>query len=53
MAKLFSSTSKFIVDKSLQLHGGYGYCKEYPVERHYRDQRITDNTKEQVKCKGL
>lgn len=43
MAKLFASeAANFIVDKSLQLHGGYGFCKEYPVERHYRDQRITE-----------
>ncbi len=43
MAKLFASeASNFITDKALQLHGGYGFCKEYPVERHYRDQRITE-----------
>ena len=43
MAKLFASeAANFIVDKALQLHGGYGYCKEYPVERYYRDQRITE-----------
>lgn len=43
MAKLFASeAANFICDKALQLHGGYGYCKEYPVERHYRDQRITE-----------
>ena len=43
MAKLFASeAANFITDKALQLHGGYGYCKEYPVERHYRDQRITE-----------
>ena len=43
MAKLFASeAANFIADKALQLHGGYGYCKEYPVERYYRDQRITE-----------
>lgn len=43
MAKLFASeAANFIVDKAVQLHGGYGFCKEYPVERHYRDQRITE-----------
>jgi butyryl-CoA dehydrogenase len=43
MAKLFSSeASNMIVDKALQLHGGYGYCKEYPAERFYRDQKITE-----------
>ena len=43
MAKLFASeASNFICDKALQIHGGYGYVNEYPVERHYRDQRITE-----------
>lgn len=43
MAKLFASeAANFITDKGLQLHGGYGFCKEYPAERHYRDQRITE-----------
>lgn len=43
MAKLFASeAANFIVDKALQIHGGYGFVKEYPVERHYRDQRITE-----------
>jgi butyryl-CoA dehydrogenase len=43
MAKLFASeTANFVVDKALQIHGGYGYVNEYPVERHYRDQRITE-----------
>ena len=30
-----------MVDCALQIHGGYGYMKEYPVERYYRDARIT------------
>lgn len=30
----------FIVDEALQIHGGYGYCQEYPMERYYRDARI-------------
>ncbi|NVK30275.1 MAG: acyl-CoA dehydrogenase family protein [Gammaproteobacteria bacterium] len=29
-----------VVDKALQLHGGYGYIKEYPIERHLRDLRV-------------
>ena len=42
MAKLFASEEgKWIVDKALQLHGGYGYIREYPIERMYRDIRIT------------
>ena len=28
-------------DKALQIHGGYGYVKDYPIERIYRDARIT------------
>jgi butyryl-CoA dehydrogenase len=42
MAKLFASeTANFCADKALQIHGGYGYSKEYEVERLYRDARIT------------
>jgi len=42
MVKLFcTETAQRVVDKALQLHGGYGYCKEYDVERYYRDIRIT------------
>jgi alkylation response protein AidB-like acyl-CoA dehydrogenase len=29
-----------IVDDAVQIHGGYGYIKEYEVERHYRDERV-------------
>ena len=43
MAKLFASeVSRDVVHKALQVHGGYGYMKEYDVERFYRDQRITE-----------
>jgi alkylation response protein AidB-like acyl-CoA dehydrogenase len=42
MAKLWASEScGRIVDRMLQLHGGYGYVKDYPIERYYRDARIT------------
>lgn len=42
-AKLFSSeTSNFVTNKAIQIHGGYGYCREYPVERLMRDARITE-----------
>ncbi len=43
MAKLFASeAAHFIVDKAVQLHGGYGFCRDFDAERHYRDQRITE-----------
>lgn len=35
-----SETLHFIADEALQLHGGYGYIKEYKVEQMYRDSRI-------------
>ena len=42
MAKLYASeTANFCADEALQIHGGYGYSKEYEVERLYRDARIT------------
>ena len=41
-AKLFASeSSEFICRESIQIHGGYGYMKEYDPERLYRDSRIT------------
>ena len=40
--KLYSSESyKSIADISLQVFGGYGYCMEYPVQRYYRDARLS------------
>src|SRR3712207_7365645 len=34
MAKLFATEeAKWVIDKALQIHGGYGYVKEYPIER--------------------
>lgn len=42
MAKLSASEcANFCADKALQIHGGYGYSKEYEVERLFRDARIT------------
>ena len=42
MAKLFASeTSSRVTDLAVQVHGGYGYSKSYPVERYYRDARVT------------
>jgi alkylation response protein AidB-like acyl-CoA dehydrogenase len=41
MAKLLASeASEFIAYEAIQLHGGYGYSTEFPVERIYRDQRL-------------
>jgi alkylation response protein AidB-like acyl-CoA dehydrogenase len=41
MAKLFASEMvNQVVGKALQMHGGYGYTKDYPVERFYRDARV-------------
>ena len=41
MAKLFASEMvNRITAKALQLHGGYGFIREYPVERYYRDARV-------------
>lgn len=43
IAKLFTTeASNRIVHKAVQIHGGYGYMKEYKVERLYRDQRILE-----------
>ncbi len=42
MAKCFASEmAQRVTGQAIQLHGGYGYIKEYPVERFYRDARIT------------
>ena len=35
-----SEMAGYIVDEAVQIHGGYGYIHEYPVERGYRDERI-------------
>ncbi|MGQ9598829.1 MAG: acyl-CoA dehydrogenase [Anaerolineae bacterium] len=41
MAKLFASeVAERAAFKAIQIHGGYGYSREYPVERIYRDQRL-------------
>jgi alkylation response protein AidB-like acyl-CoA dehydrogenase len=41
MAKLYASeAAERVCFKALQIHGGYGYMREYEVERMYRDQRL-------------
>ncbi len=43
MAKLFASeTAMWVTTKAVQIYGGYGYIKEYPVERYFRDAKITE-----------
>ena len=43
MAKLFAAeTAMYVTTKAVQLHGGYGYTKDYPVERMMRDAKITE-----------
>jgi butyryl-CoA dehydrogenase len=42
-AKLFASeVAQRVTDKALQIHGGYGYTRDYDVERFFRDARITE-----------
>lgn len=42
MAKLFATEAcGRVTDRMLQLHGGFGYSREYPIERLYRDARVT------------
>jgi len=43
MAKLVAAeTSMDVTTKAIQIHGGYGYTKDYPVERFFRDAKITE-----------
>ena len=42
-AKLYASEmAQRVTSKALQVHGGYGYTRDYPVERYFRDARITE-----------
>jgi len=42
-AKLSASeTANWVASQAVQIHGGYGYVKEYPVERYFRDARVTE-----------
>jgi butyryl-CoA dehydrogenase len=43
MAKLYASeTAMWTTIKAVQIHGGHGYTKNYPVERYMRDAKITE-----------
>ena len=43
MAKLFASEiASFVTSKAMQIHGGYGYTKDYPLERYFRDAKLTE-----------
>ncbi len=43
MAKVFAAeAAMWITTKAIQIHGGYGYTTDYPVERHFRDAKITE-----------
>jgi alkylation response protein AidB-like acyl-CoA dehydrogenase len=43
MAKLFASeTANYVAKEAIQIHGGMGYSKELPLERYYRDAKITE-----------
>src|SRR5262245_23603013 len=41
MAKLFASqAAEFVTSKAIEVYGGYGFTREYPVEKYYRDQKV-------------
>lgn len=43
MAKLYASeVANFVANEAVQIHGAFGYVKEYPVERYFRDARVTE-----------
>ena len=43
MAKLYAAeAATWVTHQAIQVHGGYGYVKEYAVERYYRDARVME-----------
>jgi len=43
MAKVYAAeTSRMVTNNAMQIHGGYGYCQDYPIERYLRDAKITE-----------
>ena len=52
MAKLFASrTAVEVATEAIQVFGGYGYTKEYPVERYFRDAKVTEIYEGQAKSR--
>ncbi len=50
MAKLFASeTATRVAGKAIQIHGGYGFTESYPVERAYRDAKVTETLRGHVR----
>ena len=42
MAKLYASeTAVRVTNEAIQIHGGYGYLKDYPVEKFFRDAKLS------------
>jgi butyryl-CoA dehydrogenase len=43
MAKVYAAeTAKLVTNNAIQIHGGYGYIREFPLERYFRDAKITE-----------
>ena len=43
MSKLYASkVARQITQEAIQIHGGYGYMKDLPIERFYRDAKVTE-----------
>jgi len=54
MAKLFASEiAQFVTTEAVQIHGGYGYVREYHVERMMRDAKLRRFTKELLRYRRL
>ena len=50
MCKLYASEIAMeVADQAIQIHGGYGYMKEYEVERYMRDAKLTRNWRRNIR----
>jgi len=50
-AKLYASeVSREVANEGIQIHGGYGYTKDFPAERFYRDAKLNEIYEGLVKC---